>query len=326
MRAVVIREPGGPEVLELRDVATPVPAHDEARVRVHATAVNRADILQRLGRYAVPSGVSAVPGLEIAGVVDAVGEHAADLKPGDRVFGLVAGGGYAEYVTAPARTLARLDASVATDRAAAIPEASITAWDALFDQAGLQPGETLLVHAAGSGVGTAAVQLGRWIGALVIGTSRSEAKLARAAPLGLDHGVLVENGRFAEAVLAKTGRAGADVVFDLVGGSYLEETMACLGARGRVVVAGAMGGSRATLDVGMLLEKRAILRGTMLRSRGLEERILLGRTLGQRIQGLVLRGAVRPVVDRVLPLAEAAEAHRIVQSNSTFGKVVLTTV
>jgi putative PIG3 family NAD(P)H quinone oxidoreductase len=324
MRAVVIREPGDPDVLEMREVPTPEPSRGEVRVRVHATAVNRADILQRLGRYPAPAGSpAAIPGIEIAGEVDAVGDGVTELRVGDRVLGLVGGGGYAEHVVVHARALARLGSTMTFTDAAAVPEAFLTAWDAVVTQGYLSPGETLLVHAVGSGVGTAAVQIASAIGATAMGTARSPGKLLRLRELGLAHGICVEQGSFAPEVLARTGGEGVDVVLDLVGGAYLAQDLLCIKALGRIVVLSVIGGSEATIDVGLLLSKRVVLRGSMLRSRPLEEKILLAQVLERRLLPLFALGRLRPVVDRVLALEEAPQAHRVVQSNETLGKVVL---
>ncbi len=210
MRAIVIREPGGPEVLELRNVPTPIPQRGEARVRVRATAVNRADLVQRVGAYpAPPDAPRDIPGLELAGEVDAIGEGVTAVKVGDRVFGLAGGGTYAEQVVVHARTLVRMPEGLAFAEAAAIPEAFVTAYDAMVVQGGLAAGETVLVHAAGSGVGTAAIQIARVVGAFPIGTARSASKLDRARPMGLSEGILVEEGKFAEKVSAVTAGRGS---------------------------------------------------------------------------------------------------------------------
>ena len=324
MRAIVIREPGGPEVLELREVATPVPSRGEVRVRVRATAVNRADLLQRIGAYPAPPGSPAdIPGLEIAGEVDAVGEGVLELAAGDRVFGIVGGGGYAEQVVVHARALARMPAAMSFTDAGAVPEAFVTAWDAMIVQARLGAGETVLVHAAGSGVGTAAVQIAKAVGARSIGTARTPGKLARARELGLSDAINAAGGAFADEVKALTDGRGADVILELVGGAYVGQDLACLATGGRIVVVGLMAGIKAELDLALLMKKRGELRGSTLRARPLEEKILAARALERQIAPLFARGALRPVIDRVLPLAQAAEAHRIVQSNETFGKVVL---
>jgi NADPH2:quinone reductase len=324
MRAIVIREPGGPEVLELREVPTPEPSRGEVRVRVRATAVNRADLLQRIGKYPAPPGAPAdIPGLEIAGEVDALGDGVTDLARGDRVFGLVAGGGYAEHVVVHARTLARIPEPMPFADAAAIPEAFVTAWDAMVEQAHLSAGETVLVHAAGSGVGTAAVQIAAAVGAQAIGTMRTPQKVGRARELGLQEAIVVEGARFADEVLARTSGRGVDVILELVGGAYVAEDLSCLAHRGRIVVVGTMAGMRVDLDLATLMMKRAEVRGTMLRSRPLEEKILAGQALQGHLVPLFARGVLRPVVDRVLPLARAADAHRLMQNSDSFGKLVL---
>jgi NADPH2:quinone reductase len=324
MRAIVIREPGGPEVLELRDVPSPEPARGEVRVRVRATAVNRADLLQRLGMYPAPYGSPPdIPGLEIAGEVDALGEGVRELSKGDRVFGIIGGGGYAEQVVVHARALARVPEGLGLTDAAAVPEAFVTAWDAMVDQARLRAGETVLVHAAGSGVGSAAMQIAKAIGARVIGTARTPEKVGHARELGFGETLVVEGGAFAEQVLARTDGRGVDVVVELVGGAYLAQDLVCIAPGGRIVVVGTMGGVRAELVLTALMRKRVELRGTVLRSRPLEEKILAARMLERNLGPLFAEKTLRPVVDRVLPLAQAADAHRLVQANTTFGKVVL---
>jgi NADPH2:quinone reductase len=327
MRAIVIAKPGGPEVLELRETASPTPSRGEVRVRVRATAVNRADLLQRMGLYPAPPGAPPdIPGLEIAGEVDALGEDVTELAIGDRVFGVVGGGGYAEQLTAHARSLARMPEGMTFTDAAAIPEAFITAWDAMVDQGRLAAGETVLIQAAGSGVGTAAVQIARAIGARSIGTARTADKLERARALGLDECVLsagAEGGKFAEAVRARTGGRGVDVVVELVGGAYVAQDLACIAPRGRIIVVGAMAGAQVDLNLGILMHKRVELRGTVLRARPLEEKILAARSFERHVVPLFARGVLRPIVDRILPLAQAAEAHRAMQGNEAFGKIVL---
>jgi putative PIG3 family NAD(P)H quinone oxidoreductase len=324
MRAIAIRGPGGPEMLEPCERPRPEPGHGEVRVAVRATAVNRADLLQRMGVYPAPPGVPAdIPGLEYAGEVEAVGPGVSELAIGDRVFGLVAGGAYAEAIVTHARAAARIPDGMSFEDAAAVPEAFITAYDAIVTQGGLRGGETLLVHAVGSGVGSAAVQLGRALGAEVIGSARSEDKLDRARGLGLAYPILVAaDGRFADAV-RKLAPAGAAVVLELVGGAYVEEDLRCVAELGRIVVVGLTAGARCNLDLGLLLRKRARLLGTTLRARPLEEKIATTRVFEREVLPMLRRGTLRPVVDRVLPLAEAARAHEAVGANQTFGKIVL---
>ncbi len=252
-----------------------------------------------------------------------MGTDVIDVAIGDRVFGIVGGGGYAEHLTVHARALARMPAGMSFTDAAAIPEVFVTAWDAMVTQARLAAGETVLVHAAGSGVGTASVQIARAIGARSIGTARTADKLARAAALGLDEGVVPEGGKFSAAVLEKTGGRGVDVIVELVGGAYVAQDLACIAAKGRIVVVGTMAGAQADLNLGLLMHKRAEIRGTVLRARPLEEKIVANQALGRHLVPLFERGALRPVVDRVVPLEQAAEAHRLMQGNEIFGKVVI---
>ena len=327
MKAVVIPRFGGPEVLELREVPTPAPQRGEIRVRVRATAVNRADLLQRAGAYPAPPGAPKdIPGLEFAGEIDAVGDDVTDLEVGARVMGLCGGGAHAEAVVVPARAVARVPARLSFTEAAAVPEAFITAWDALVDQAFLAAGETVLIPAVGSGVGLAGLQLAVAIGARAIGTARTADKLDRARPFGLAQGddILVAHGAFAPDVLRATAGRGVDVVLELVGGDYVAEDLACLAEKGRIVLVGLMAGHRAELDLGQLLRKRAQVVGTVLRSRPLEEKIAAVRKLERHIVPLLARGSVKAVVDRTFPLANAGEAHAYMASNGSFGKIVLT--
>ena len=328
MRAIVISKPGGPEVLQLRDVPEPLPSRGEVRIRIRAAAVNRADLLQRRGKYPPPPGVSPdIPGLECAGEVDRLGDDVTELAVGARVFGIVGGGAYAEYVVAHARTVTTLPRGMAFAEAAAIPEAFITAWDAMVGQAQLMPGETALVSAAGSGVGTAALQIARALGARVIGTARSGAKLERARALGLTDAIAIARSPgppvYADHVLALTDGRGADVILELVGGAYLTEDLACVAPKGRIVVVGTMAGTTASVDLGALMHKRARIHGTVLRSRPLEEKIGGALALGRYMVPLFSSGALRPVIDRVFPLEAAADAHRLLETNDTFGKIVL---
>lgn len=322
MRAIAITKPGGPEVLALVERDAPQPSRGEVRVRVRATAVNRADLLQRMGGYPAPADSPPdIPGLEIAGEVDAVGQGVERLKVGDRVFGLVGGGGYAEEVVSHERALAKIPDGIRFEDAAAIPEAYCTAHDAIVSQAGLRSGETLLVHAVGSGVGTAAVQLAKALGANIIGTARTADKLERAKQLGMDHGVVAEGGKFADAVNAL---GGADVTLELVGGGYVAEDLRCVKTLGRIVLVGLMAGTKGDIDLGLLLRKRARIFGTVLRARPLEEKIAVMRAFETQVVPLVARGLCKPIVDAVMPLDQAGKAHERMQSNAGFGKIVLT--
>jgi putative PIG3 family NAD(P)H quinone oxidoreductase len=324
MRAIVIEAPGGPEVLQWREVPTPEPGRGEVRVRVRATAVNRADLLQRMGLYpAPPDAPQQIPGLEFAGEIDAVGAGVSAWKPGDRVFGLVGGGAYAEQLVTHADCVARMPDALSFTDAAAIPEAFITAWDAMVSQAGLGAGESVLIHAVGSGVGTAAVQIARALSARPLGTARTAAKLSRAGKLGMDRGFAVENAKFADDVLRATGGRGVDVVLELVGGGYVGEDLSCCAPQGRIVLVGLMAGVRGELDLGLILRKRLVIMGTQLRARPLGEKIEVTRTFERHVVPLVESGALQPIVERVMPVAEAAAAHQAMAGNEGFGKIVL---
>ena len=323
MRVIRISKPGGPEVLELAPRPDPIAHPGEVRIRIHAAGVNRADLLQRMGLYPPPPDAPLdVPGLEYAGVIDAVGEGVTSFVPGDRVFGLAPGGTYAELLTIHERAVARMPEALSFVEGAAVPEAFITAYDAMVSQAGLSSGEQVLIHAVGSGVGTAALQIARAIGATVHGTARTADKLVRAEKLGLRHPVLAKDGGFATGVLASAA-AGVDVVLDLVGGAYVAEDLRCLAAGGRIVVVGMLGGASVDLDLGTLMRRRATVRGTVLRSRPHEERIVAMRAFERHLVPLFGTRALAPVVDRVFPWTDAAAAHTYVAKNEGFGKVIL---
>jgi putative PIG3 family NAD(P)H quinone oxidoreductase len=324
VRAIAITKFGGPEVLALVDRPTPRPGAGEIRVRVRAAGVNRADIVQRRGGYPAPEGAPAdIPGLEFAGEVEALGEGATEWQIGDRVFGLVGGGAYAEELVTHQRLVARIPEELSFVDAAAVPEAFITAYDALSSQAELSMGETVLIHAAGSGVGTAAVQLARACGARPIGTSRTPEKLERARELGLDEAIVVTEGSFADDVMKLTYGLGVDVVLELVGGDYLRQDLACTARRGRIVLVGLLAGRVAELDLATLLSRRLLLRGTALRSRDLEEKMVVTQTFARHLLPLLAARRLRAVVDEVLPLSQAAVAHVRLEKSGVFGKVVL---
>lgn len=323
MRAIVLRAPGGPEALELREIPRPDPGRGEVRVRVAASGSNRADLLQRMGRYPAPPGSPAdILGLEIAGIVDAVGAGVERVAIGDPVMGILGGGGYAEFAISPEETLVRIPDGMPAVRAGAIPEVFMTAFDAVFLQEGLLTGETLLVHAVGSGVGTAAVQLAARAGANVIGTSRTSAKLERAMALGLTHGVVADE-RWPERVLELTGGRGVDVILDLVGGPYLAGNQRVVAERGRHIVVGVPGGSEAELSLRALMGKRASIRGTVLRARPLEEKRALAEAFARDVLPGFVAGELEPVIDRVYPASQVADAHRRMESNESFGKILL---
>ena len=324
MRAAVITEPGGPDVFAIREEPDPAFGPEEALVAVHATALNRADLLQRIGRYPGPPGTrDDLPGLEAAGTVLAVGERVSGWRPGDRVMALLGGGGYGSRVAVHERMLLPVPSSLDPEQAAAVPEVFLTAYDALVEQCGLQAGESALVHAVGSGVGTAAVQIAAQMGCRVFGTAGSGGKLERARELGLHVGIDYGERDFAEVVREETGGRGVDVVLDVVGGGYWRQNIASLALRGRMVVVGTLSGPRAELDLGPLMRKRLRVHGTVLRSRPLEQKAALTQAVARHLLPLFEAGRLRPVVDRVFPLAEVAAAHRYMESNQNFGKIVL---
>ena len=324
MRVVEIRKPGGPDVLRVSERDSRPLAGDGVRVRVRSSGVNRADLMQRRGRYPPPPGYPADgPGLEFAGTAEELGPSCRLRAVGDRVMGLVGGAGYADEVVVPERETIRVPTGLSLEEAGAIPEAFVTAWDA-FGQAELRPGETVLIHAVGSGVGTAALQLARAMGARSVGTSRTRAKVRRALGLGLEHGIACE-GQEAWVAEARRilGEAGADVVLDLVGGDYVEGNLEILATRGRWIVVGLPAGREGTLDLRKLMSKRGTIRGTVLRARPDEEKALLAREFERSVVPLFERGRIAPVVGRIFDATEAGEAHRYVEANESFGKVLL---
>ena len=319
MRAIVITRPGDADVLQLQDVPRPEPVADQLRIRVHATALNRADLLQRRGGYPAPFGVSAdIPGLEFAGEIDAVGPQVATLRPGQRVFGIVGGGAYAEYLITTERMVVAMPDNLDWLQAAAIPEVFMTAHDALR-QANFVAGERVLVHAVGSGVGTAAVQLVRALGGTSYGTARSPEKLMGARDLGLDVGLAA--AIWADELAASNQQV--DVLLDFVGSAYLGANLHTLAPRGRLVLIGLMGGATAEVDLSVIQRKRLQIIGTVLRSRPLEEKIMVTQTFAKQVVPLLMRGVVRPILDRVFDLQDAAAAHRYMEQNANFGKIVL---
>ena len=325
MRAALITGPGGPEVLQVREVEDPVPSPDEVLVAVKATALNRADLLQRHGNYAPPPGVRAdVPGLEFSGVVLEAGERVTGTAPGDRVFGLLSGGGYASRVVTHHLMTMPMPTGLDFVEAAAIPEVFFTAYDALFNHCELRMGESALVHAAGSGVGTAAVQLAHQAGAYVFGTAGSADKLAKAADLGMDQGINYREQDFVEVIKEATGRKGVNVVCDLVGGPYWEQNIAAMATQGRLVLVGLMGGANVETNLGLLMPKRLRVHGTVLRTRPLDEKIALTNQFKRHVLPLITDGRIKAVVDRSFPLEHAGKAHEYMETNANFGKIVLT--
>lgn len=324
MKAVVIQSYGTPEVLAIAERPVPDPGPSEIRVRVVASALNRADLLQRRGAYPAPPGYPTdIPGLEYSGVVEATGPKAGLWKNDDRVMGIIGGGAHAEYLCVHEREAIPVPEGLSLEDAAAIPEAFLTAYDALFPQMDLRSGERVLIHAVGSGVGTAAVQLARAAGATTLGTSRTTGKLSKASDLRLDHPILADEDDWVDRVLEATGGKGVNAVLDLVGGAYTANSLRVLSVKGRVMVVGLVAGREATVDLRLLLSKRARLFGTVLRSRPIEEKIDLARTFATAVVPLFSNGKLRPVIDQVLPFDRVADGHRLMEANDTFGKLVL---
>lgn len=323
-QAVILRGHGGPEVLDFEERPVRRVGFGEIGVEVRAVGLNRADVLQRLGRYPAPPGTPPdIPGLEYAGVVRKTGDGVTWPRVGDAVMGIVGGGSFAQRLVVNAREAIPVPAGMKLREAAAIPEVFLTVFDALLLQAKLRPGEVVLIHSAGSGIGTAALQVANAVGAIPIGTSRTQEKLERCRPLGLQHGVLVKDGAFAEAVRREQGGLGADVVLDTVGAAYLGENLSALEERGRIVLLGLLGGAKAELPLGAVLAKRAQLMGTVLRARPLEEKASLAQAFRRQMLPLFESGRLKPVIDRVLPIQQVREAHQAMERNENFGKIVL---
>ncbi len=325
MKAVYFRSFGGTEGIAIRGVPEPPePAGQQALVSVKAAGLNRADLLQRRGLYPPPNGYSPnIPGLEFAGVVEVTGPDVGDFVYGDRVFGITAGEAQADKILVDSRLLMKIPDDLSFVEAAAIPEAFITAHDAVFTQGELKKGETLLVHAVGSGVGLAAVQMARMACARVIGTSRTADKLERARDFGLDDAILAGEGSGFAAVLRSKDSNGVNVILDLVGGGYLKENLKCLSPRGRLLLVGLTAGRKAEFDLGIAISKRLRIFGTNLRSRSVEEKAEATTRFARDILPSIADGKIKPNVDRVFGIQDVREAHEYLESNNNFGKIVL---
>jgi putative PIG3 family NAD(P)H quinone oxidoreductase len=319
MRAVVVTEPGGPEVLKVQEVPDPVPVAGEVLIDVAATAVNRADIHQREGRYAPPRGASEYLGLECSGTIAALGEGVSGWRVGDDVCALLSGGGYAERVAVPVGQVLPIPNGVSTVDAAGLPEVTCTVWSMVFNIGRLQPGETFLVHGGSSGVGTMAIQLAHRHGARVFTTAGTQRKLDVCRQLGAERAINYREEDFVAAV----GESGVDVILDNIGAAYLARNVAALSIGGRLVNLGLQGGRRAELDMGMLMAKRASVSSATVRARPAVQKAEIVGATGAFVWPMIESGEVRPIIDRVLTLDEAAEAHRVVEASEHIGKVLM---
>jgi NADPH:quinone reductase len=324
MRAVVITEPGDADVLAVQDVPEPVPGPEEVLIAIRATALNRADLLQRRGFYPEPGPPREheVPGMELAGTVVALGERATAWQVGDEVMGIVSGGAYAERITVHERQLMAIPPALGLADAAAVPEVAITAWDALVVRGGLTSGRAALIHAGASGVGSAGIPIAKALGATVV-TTTSTAKVEACKGFGADVVVDYTTEDYVEAVWAATDGRGVDVVLDVVGGDYLMRNVKALRTGGTIVQVGVMGGGRTDIDLGALLPKRATLRGTVLRSRPLDEKIAVTQRFAREVLPWHASGAIRPVIDSRYPLDAIADAHRHMETNANVGKILI---
>lgn len=324
MRAVTAAQPGGPEVLTLTELPDPVPGAGEVVIDVTATAVNRADTLQRQGNYPPPPGASDVLGLECSGRISAVGPDVSGWQVGDEVCALLAGGGYGEKVLVPAGQVMPVPKGVDLVTAGALPEVACTVWSNVFMIAGLQAGETLLVHGGAGGIGNMAIQLAKALGARVITTAGTEEKLELCRSLGADVAVNYREQDFVEEVKTATGGHGADVILDNMGARYLDRNLSALAVQGRLVIIGMQGGVKGELNIGKLLSKRGAVIATSLRARPVEEKAAICAGVVEHVWPLVADGSVRTIVHATLPLSEAGRAHALMESGDHVGKIVLT--
>ncbi len=325
MKAITIPKPGGPEALVLSDVDTPEPGTGEVRIKVAAAGVNRADVMQRMGFYDPPPGMTEIPGLEVSGVVDAVGEGVGEWVVGDQVCALLVGGGYAEQVTVPAGQVLPVPKGVDLVDAAALPEVASTVWSNVFLTANLQPGETLLVHGGSSGIGTMAIQLAREVGARVAVTAGSQAKLDACRELGAEILINYREQDFVEELAKATDGHGADVILDTMGAKYLPRNVEALATAGRLVIIGMQGGVKGELDIGRLLRKRGAVIATSLRARPVAEKATIVAAVREHVWPMVAHGRVRPIVSSRHPLAEASAAHAEMEASGHIGKILLVT-
>jgi NADPH2:quinone reductase len=324
MKAIEIAAPGGPEVLRLHELAVPEPGAGQVLVKVAAAGVNRPDILQRKGAYPPPPGAPATPGLEIAGEVVATGSGVRRWRAGERICALVPGGGYAEYAVVAETNALPVPAGLTLVEAAAIPETYFTVWTNVFDRGGLKAGETLLVHGGSSGIGTTAIMLAKAMGARVLVTAGSAEKCAACVALGADRAIDYRSGDFVEAVKTETGGKGADVILDMVGGSYVQRNLSAAAVNGRIVQIAFQQGSKVEVDLLPIMLKRLTFTGSTLRPRAVEEKAEIARALEKNVWPLLAQGKCKPQIFKTFPLAQAADAHALMESSAHIGKIVLT--
>ncbi|QOY93223.1 NAD(P)H-quinone oxidoreductase [Massilia sp. UMI-21] len=326
MRAIEITQPGKPDVLQLCERPSPAPKAGEVLIKVHAAGINRPDVLQRLGKYPVPPGASDLPGLEVAGEIVGGDYAAAGFARGDLVCALVQGGGYAEYCTAPAEQCLPIPHGLSPIEAASLPETFFTVWSNIFDRAALAPGETLLVQGGSSGIGVTAIQLASALGHRVFATAGSDEKCRACEGLGAERGINYRSEDFAAVVKELTGGKGVDVILDMVAGDYIPREIDCLADDGRIALIALLGGARAEIDLGQVLRRRLSISGSTLRPRPVAFKAAIARSLRERVWPLFEQGRLKPVIHRRFPLAEAAQAHALMESSTHVGKIVLEVV
>ncbi|HUL40625.1 MAG TPA: NAD(P)H-quinone oxidoreductase [Burkholderiales bacterium] len=323
MRAVEIGAYGGPEVLKLASRPVPAPKAGEVLIKVAASGVNRPDLLQRQGHYAPPPGASDLPGLEIAGTIATVGEKVSGWQVGDSVCALLAGGGYAEYCAVPASQCLPVPKGLSLVEAASLPETFFTVWSNVFERAAIQPGETLLVQGGTSGIGVVAIQMARAFGHRVFATAGSAEKCAACVALGAERAINYKTEDFAEIIKNSTGGKGVNVILDMVGGDYIPRELKALADDGRIVMIAYLGGSKATVDLGEILRRRLTITGSALRARPVEFKARIANALRDNVWPLIESGKIKPVVYATFKLADASNAHRLMESGVHIGKIVL---
>lgn len=323
MKAVVITTPGGPEVLKLQEVEEPKVKDDDVLIRVEATALNRADTLQRQGKYPPPKGESEYPGLECSGTIEAVGKNVSRWKVGDEVCALISGGGYAEKVAVPAGQVLPIPSGVSLKDAASFPEVACTVWSTIFMTSKLSSGETVLIHGGSSGIGTFAIQMAKYIGIKVFVTAGSEEKLKACKELGADVCINYKTEDFVARVKEETEGKGVDVILDNIGGPYFQKNLESLGMDGRLFIIGFMGGVKTDANISLLLGKRLTVQGAGLRTRSVEKKGEIVREVEKKVWPAIAQGKVKPVVYKYLPLSEAGEAHKLMETSTHIGKILL---